>query len=125
MQNLLFVALLGVVGVLSRYGVDQWVGASVGSDFPVSTFIINALGCFAAGVVLVLGERQLLSPVLQTGLLVGFCGGFTTFSAYALQTVVLVEKEKFASAILYWTLSPLVGLAMVFLATTIFRRALI
>lgn len=124
MQNLLLVALLGVVGVLSRYGVDQWVGTG-GSGFPVSTFMINALGCFAAGVVLVLGERQLLSPVLQTGLLVGFCGGFTTFSAYALQTVMLLEKEKFVPAILYWTISPVVGLAMVFLAITIFRRALI
>jgi CrcB protein len=101
------------LGVLCRYGIDVAVLAGIGpSSFPWSTFGINLVGSLLAGLLFGLGPvRQLIPPEFQVGLMVGFLGGFTTFSAYALQTARLLSSEP-ATAIAYWALSPVLGLAM-------------
>ncbi len=121
MLSLVSVAILGVIGVLCRYGVDA-VWGNGNQDFPTSTLIVNTLGCFAAGTIYVLGTYKNLSPILQTGLLVGFCGGFTTFSAYTLQTITLLERGKALPAFTYLVISPPIGLLAAFVPIFLFRK---
>ena len=76
----LVVVLGGAFGALSRYGVDEWIERRVESSFPWSTFVINTSGCFAVGFVIVaLVDRHRAPEWLRVGLVVGLCGGYTTF----------------------------------------------
>lgn len=108
-MTVLLIAVFGLLGIFSRYGLDQlFVRAMI--PFPLSTFVINLVGSFFAGFVYavsVLGGR--LSPQWSTPLIVGFAGGFTTFSAYCLQTLVHWEQNKL-SALFYFVGSPILGL---------------
>ena len=103
---------VGVFGVLARYGIDRAFQFGSGSS-PFITMGINLVGCFLAGVVFTLGQRELLTQELQIGLLVGFCGGFTTFSAYTLQAMRLLEMGFVRPALLSLVLSPIFGLIAV------------
>lgn len=101
--------IFGLLGVFSRWGIDQILPSSSG-EIPKSTFLINLLGSFVAGFLFSLGqEKNLLSPELRTALIVGFCGGFTTFSAYSLQVAQMIREEHFARAFFYITASPVLG----------------
>lgn len=108
----IFVAAYGVVGVLARFGIDRALEPGSGTS-PFITMGINMLGCFIAGLVFTLGQREILSEELQVGLIVGFCGGFTTFSAYALHAMRLLNDGRYAPAMLSFILSPLFGLVAV------------
>lgn len=121
-MTLLATSVLGLAGILLRFGIDSW--ASRGAQaLPFHTLGINIAGCFLAGCLYVAGsERQLLSPELLTGALVGFAGGFTTFSAYSLQTLVLIERGQLAPALLYLLGSPALGLCACALGTFAARR---
>jgi len=122
---LLLISLFGLLGVLCRYGLDVWVAQRYTTEFPVSTFVINAVGCAIAGTVFTLGAAgKIPSPALTMGLIVGFCGGFTTFSAYALQTVLLAEKTGWTGALCYFLLSPVIGFAAAFLSIAATRSLL-
>lgn len=124
-MSLLLISFFGLLGVWCRYGADVWASQRYTGDFPVSTLVVNATGCAIAGIVFALGSSgKLHSPALTTGLIVGFCGGFTTFSAYALQTVLLAEKTGWTNALGYFLLSPLVGLAAAFLSVAATRSLL-
>ncbi len=107
--NLVLIVLLGCVGIVCRYLVDSTLG-SWNEGFPVSTLLINLVGSFLAGIIYALSVQKQISSNLQMGLLVGFCGGFTTFSAFALQTVAMIERGRFLPAILYFLMSPALGL---------------
>lgn len=88
-----YIALAGVFGVLGRYIAAQSLTRWLGSAFPYSTIAINVAGSFLIGVVYVLGmERGILSEQAMRALMVGFLGGFTTFSAFSLETVRLIES---------------------------------
>src|SRR5438105_3986985 len=105
-MRIIWIGLFGLVGIYARFAID-WVGASW---FPWNTFVINATGSGLAGIVYVLGaERQLLPADLLAGIMVGFLGGFTTFSAYALQSFRLIEGGARLPWLLYWLGSPVVG----------------
>lgn len=109
-MSIVWVALFGLAGIFTRYGTDL-AFQKLGGNFPVGTFLINVLGSFLAGVVYAWAvERGGLSPELRTGILVGFLGGFTTFSAFSLQTARLLESGAATPALLYATLSPLLGI---------------
>ena len=109
-MNALWIGLFGLAGVFSRYFVDQLLPRTPGV-FPTGTFAINIVGSFLAGAIYVWGfERNLVSPELRTGILVGFLGGFTTFSAFSLQAATLVEGRLLGTAVLYAVLSPLAGI---------------
>lgn len=110
-MNGLYVAGFGVVGVLARYYADL-IGARWYPSVPWATFFVNVFGCAIAGLVWALGtEREAIPESIRVGLLAGFCGGFTTFSAYCLQSLLLVGNGQRWSAALYLALSPPVGFA--------------
>lgn len=108
MFSILAIAAFGLIGIFCRFGIDQLL-ASANETFPVSTFLINIVGSALAGMIFVFGEREIFSPGVQLGLLVGFCGGFTTFSSYSLQTLVMAEQGRWIPALSYWMFSPVIG----------------
>ncbi len=101
---LLSVALGGALGAVLRYLVVQWVGAP--ASFPVATLLVNVLGSFAIGIfaVLVL-EKAVLSEIWRPLVMVGLLGGFTTFSAFSLEAIYLMQDSRIVSALGYVVLS--------------------
>lgn len=93
------VALGGALGALARWTMANGVHRWLGRDFPWGTLAVNVAGSFAMGLATVLlVERFALGPVGRAGLLVGFLGAFTTFSTFALETVVLAQEGLGARA---------------------------
>lgn len=115
MWNYLAVAAGGVIGCCARYGVTQLVQQVYGRNFPLATFIINVVGCFLMGLLFFLTlERLSLSPALRTAILTGGLGGFTTFSTFAMEALLLAEDGEVRTAIFYVVASVAVGLAAAF-----------
>ena len=111
------IAAWGVIGVLLRYGTDLFVQNSLRTSFPVGTFLINTVGAFLIGLTFSLSQLRpgILTPTLRIGIMVGLLGGFTTFSSYCLDFVRLYQDNRLATAWLYLTLTPLIGVAATFL----------
>jgi CrcB protein len=111
MWNYVAVALGGVVGCCARYGVTQAVQTFYGRNFPLATLIINVSGCLIMGFLFYATlERVSVTPSMRVAILTGVLGGFTTFSAFAMETLLLAEGGKLVHAVLYVTLS--VGLCL-------------
>lgn len=111
-MRLPYIAVFGLLGVFSRYLVGVTITRHIATAFPLGTFAINMTGAFAIGIVYVLGvEQAVISEDLRIGIMVGYLGGFTTFSSYCLETVRLLETGRLAYAALYAGLSNLLGLA--------------
>lgn len=109
MTSCLIVGLGGFVGSVLRYLIGL-LPYGHSSGFPLKTLIINILGSFLIGAVAALAGRNLLSPRLALFLKVGICGGFTTFSSFALESQQLIDKGSAVTASLYMVLSLLLGL---------------
>ena len=91
----------GAVGSILRYLVSVYIGGSH-ETFPWHTFIVNTVGCFLMGVLTeYLALYWSASYELKTFLTVGFLGGFTTFSSFALDFGTLYAKGQLTTAILY------------------------
>lgn len=116
MTDCLIVAAGGAIGAVFRFLMGKLPLGS-NSGFPLKTFIVNILGCFIIGLVAALALKQLSdSPKLVLFLKVGICGGFTTFSSFALETGGLLEKGSYAIAAAYVALSVTLGIAALFVA---------
>jgi CrcB protein len=121
MQNLLLVAFGGALGALSRYGAGVLAVRLGLSGFPWSTLLVNVTGGFAMGLLAgLLGEG---GPALRLLLGVGFLGGFTTFSAYSLDSVRLLETQRFAEAFAYMALSVIFSIGACWLGLVMARTA--
>ncbi|MBU6510512.1 MAG: fluoride efflux transporter CrcB [Gammaproteobacteria bacterium] len=116
------VAVGGALGCCARLGVAQAVHAVYGRNFPLATLIINVLGCFLIGFLFFETlERLNVSPVMRTAIITGGLGGFTTFSTFAMESLLLIEDGEIARAALYVTLSVVLGLTAAFLGAYIAR----
>lgn len=103
------------LGGISRYLLSRAVQNSVVSAFPYGTMWINIFGCFLIGLLFGLSERgSLTSNKLRLFLTVGFCGGFTTFSAFSLENMTMLRDGSFLHFTLYASLSIFLGLAATF-----------
>jgi CrcB protein len=113
-MKLVYIGAFGMAGVLARYLLGEASSALPLPSFPWGTFLVNLLGAFLIGLAFVAGtEKALLSPELRLGLTVGFLGGFTTFSALALESVALYSEGRAWHAALYLTLTNLLGVGAV------------
>ncbi len=110
MPMLVAIAAGGALGAVARHFVSHQVALWLGHGFPFGTMGVNVLGSFLLGVlVTLLAESFSLSQELRGFLVVGLLGGFTTFSAFSLETVLLIERNQMALAGLYVTGSVLLG----------------
>lgn len=100
-MNVLLIAIGGAVGSVCRYLLSAAVLRTLGTLFPAGTFVVNVVGCVIFGAITGLAmERITLTPELRAFLLAGVLGGFTTFSSYMNESVVLVREGQFAWAAL-------------------------
>ena len=121
-QRLLLIGFAGLVGTLCRYGLSGLVARRFGETFPTGTLIVNVLGCFLAGFLYYLfQERFLVGEVVRTAVMIGFLGGFTTFSSFALQTLTLLRDGEVFLSILNIAISNAAGLLMVWVGYSLVR----
>jgi CrcB protein len=117
------VAVFGALGAVARYGVDRAVEARADTLFPMSTFVINMSGCFAAGVIISsLVDRHHLPPWVRVGIVMGFLGAYTTYSTFAQETWELGDERHLAYAALNVGASVTVGLLLVALGHAVGRQ---
>jgi len=121
MNKLVWIALGGLLGTLCRYFLSTLVDERSHSSFPYGTLAVNLVGCFIAGLLFPLFERLAIAPEMRLAVFTGFLGGFTTFSAYGLQTVVLVNGGMMSLAVVNVVVSNIVGLLMVWLGSAVAR----
>ena len=122
MLDCLAVALGGAIGSVLRYLIGL-IPLNEKYLFPAKTFAINVLGCFLIGLITALSLRSSnLNPRLLLFLKVGICGGFTTFSTFALESSNLLKNGHTGIAILYMALSLLVGIGFVLLAELLIKK---
>lgn len=101
MITYLWIALGGALGSMARYGCSGLIGSWFGQTFPFGTLVINIAGSLAIGLTAALTapEGRLLVPGdIRQFVMVGLCGGFTTFSAFSLQTLTLAQNGEYLRA---------------------------
>ncbi len=115
--HLLYVGLGGALGAMARHLLGGWVlHHTLQWRFPAGTFAVNVAGCLAVGVLAGLAERHaLFSPSLRVFLFTGLLGGFTTYSAFGLETLYLLRRGETGVAAAYVVGSMVLGLAAVWL----------
>ena len=102
MSEIIAIAVGGALGALSRFWATNLANLLFGTDFPYGILIVNIAGSFAIGIVFILlVERSLLPTFWGAGLMVGFLGAFTTFSAFSLQALGLLESGRFLAVAIY------------------------
>jgi CrcB protein len=117
-MKMLLVAAGGAIGSMARYQIGAWVLARTESwAFPLGTFIVNVLGCLIAGVLIGVAEyKNFLTLEVRLLVFTGFLGGFTTFSAFGVETVALIERGAYGVAAGYVVSSVVIGIGALFAA---------
>lgn len=125
MTRLLLVAAGGALGASARYGAGVLAQRlAPGAAWPWATFVVNVLGGLLMGLLVGwLGQRGQGGDPLRLFAAVGVLGGFTTFSAFSLETALMIERREAALALGYVAASVLVSIAALFLGLMIARRA--
>lgn len=116
LTNYLYIAAGGAIGSMLRYAMQSVVQARFGGRFPLGTLAVNVLGCFVAGFLFaaISGPFPLRNE-LRLAIMVGILGGFTTFSAFGIETIQLANTRHFSLALANIALSVTVGLAAVWI----------
>ena len=121
-KTILIVGLGGGTGSILRYLCQKWVYQFYPHPFPWGTFAVNIAGCFLIGVFYSISEKSgFLTPEWRLLLTTGFCGGFTTFSAFAFENLTLIRGGDISYFILYTLLSVVLGVAAVLAGTVLIK----
>jgi CrcB protein len=115
----LVVALGGAAGSVGRYLLAAWL-APASTQFPWATLLVNVVGAFAIGAFARLFGAE-HDPLLRLALTTGLCGGFTTFSAFSVETLTLLQQGRAGRAALYVGLSLVLGLGATTLGFAVAR----
>ena len=116
MKQILLVGIGGFIGSIARYFVSKlnlsWHFLSI----PMGTLTVNIIGSFIIGFIVgVSAKSELITPGLRLFLMVGICGGFTTFSSFTLENMTLMQNGHFLSVLIYTGLSIFFGFLAVYL----------
>jgi len=125
MVKMLWLVCGGALGTVARYGLNGLISEhqsrhyAWAAVFPLGTLVVNVSGCFAIGVVAAVSDASLgrawLKSEWRDFLMIGFCGGYTTFSSYGIQTLNLARDGEWMSAAANVISSNLFGLVAVYL----------
>jgi fluoride exporter len=123
-RTVMAIALGAIPGALGRYSIAELTKIVIGKDFSYyGTFFINVTGCFIIALFYTLNEKRLesFSPEIRLAIATGFCGAYTTFSTYGLETFTLVDKGDTTVALIYWLGSMVFGMIAVQLGVALGR----
>ena len=113
MVKMTYLMIGGIVGTLARYFFSGFIHRFAGSDFPYGTLVVNLTGCFLIGLFSTLSNEKLFfGPDSKVLLMAGFCGAYTTFSTFMLETDNLVKNAEWSRALGNVFLSILIGFLM-------------
>ena len=124
MTKVFFVFLGSGIGGAARYGVNVWSLKAFGAQFPAGTFIVNVAGGLALGLIagwLAFRAQMPWSQELRLFLTTGLLGGFTTFSAFSLDAMTLIERGDYATAALYVVAPVVLSIAAVAIGLAVIR----
>ena len=106
----LYLALGGILGTVARYVLGGVVQRAAGAQFPWGTLCINLLGCFLIGIFAALSDKKFFfDSNMRIFLMIGFCGAFTTFSTFILETANLLKDSEFLPALINVMASVIAG----------------
>ncbi len=115
MKNLLLIGLGGSIGSIARYLVSRLCASVEWMSVPLGTLAVNVLGSLLIGFLIGISEKSpLLTVELRMFLMVGLCGGFTTFSSFTGENLMLMRNGQFFTLFLYTGLSILLGFTAVY-----------
>lgn len=118
--NIVLVGLGGMLGSILRFLIGHFINPMPQSAFPYGTFAVNVIGSLLIGIIFGLSQRyEWLTPELRVFLAVGFCGGFTTFSAFAYENIVMLQEKDYVIFAVYSVLSFIACLAATFIGLII------
>jgi CrcB protein len=112
-MSIIYLSLFGALGVLSRHQIENLLKNF--TTFPYGTFIANTFGCLLAGIIYGILTSETENKELYQWLLIGYCGGLTTFSSYCLKILTALETGEILKAILFTVLSIILGLLAVYI----------
>lgn len=113
-MNFLMVFIGGGLGSICRYGIARWM-KDYNGDFPMGTFLANVISCIILGFLVAYTLKNEMNQGMKLMLLTGFCGGFSTFSTFSLETFQLLQSEDYTNAFANILLSLLVCLFCIFI----------
>ena len=111
---LVWIALGGATGTVLRYLAGSAAQKLSSASFPIGTLVVNVTGCFLIGILAQHYMNTQTHPQMRAALITGFCGGYTTFSAFSLETVGLVQGGEYPKAAAYILLSVLLSIIATF-----------
>ena len=115
LKLILVVGTGGFLGTVSRFLMSRYISANYPSSFPFGTFTVNIIGCLLIGIIYGIAEKSVfMSSEWRLFLTVGFCGGFTTFSAFAAENMAMLRDSEFFHFFLYTGSSIFIGLLATF-----------
>jgi len=109
----LAVAIGAIFGALSRFYIIEFVKATLGKNLGFcGTFLINVSGCVLIAYILTLAIEniRIISPELRLMTTTGFCGAYTTFSSYGLESKMFLDKGEIIMMLIYWIGSAIAGM---------------
>lgn len=124
-MTILYIALGGIAGTLSRYGLEGWIQSRTATGFPLGTLAVNISGSLLLGFILrVATGTTLISPDVRAALTIGFCGAFTTMSTFSYESVALLTDGDYLRAALYMSATIFGCVAAVMLGTALGSKLL-
>ncbi len=121
MKLALVVGIGSFFGGVGRYLLSMFVQQKTPTSFPYATFTVNLIGCFIIGCLLGLSEKWQLSLEWRLLFITGFLGGFTTFSAFSVETHYLFKTGHVGTGLIYITSSLVLGIGLTFLGAWLFK----
>lgn len=123
MKQLIVIAVGGAIGTLFRYGLSNAIYASFGRSFPYGTLVVNVLGSLLMGFLFVLLiEKSTFDALWRSAILIGGLGAFTTFSAFSIETLDLIESGSVTLALMNVFLSVTLCIGAVWIGVAVARQ---